>query len=374
VKRDYYEILELARSASSSEIKAAYRKKALQYHPDRNPDHQAEDLFKEASEAYEVLSDPNTKSLYDQYGHAGLANQGVHGFSDVGDIFSHFSDIFEDFFGFGTGSSRNSARAQQGRDLRYDLSLEFIEAYHGSEKKIEVHKEENCEECGGLGHPKGKDPISCPHCGGKGQLYHSQGFFTISSPCAACRGQGKVFQETCSACRGRGSSPKAKKIQIKIPAGVDDEMQLCVRGEGEAGRRGGPAGDLYVFLHVAPHPHLHRQGADLHLEQKITMVQAALGEETEVELVEGKERLRVPEGTQTGDVFRLKGKGMPHLREKKFGDLLVRFFVETPKNLSPAQKELLRQMSPKPAASPSSESSFTKSEKASKKSKKSSWF
>ncbi len=371
MKRCYYETLGVSRQATEAEIKGAYRKMALQFHPDRNAHDEAEEKFKEASEAYEVLSDAQKRVIYDQFGHAGLEGRGFHPFTDVGDIFSHFSDIFEDFFGF--GSTRSASRAsQRGRDLRYDLGLSFEESYRGCEKKIEIQKQVSCEACGGLGYPKGHEPVTCRDCGGRGQLLHSQGFFTISTACSACAGQGKVVREHCKLCRGQGVTSKSKKINVKIPAGVDTGMQLCVRGEGEEGR-GGSSGDLYVVMEVEPHPRLHRQGVDLILEKPISIVQAALGEDIQIEGPDGPERIAVPPGSQTGDILRLNHKGMPHVREKKNGDLLVHLFVETPKGLSERQKELLRaferELEP---GKKEPESSFTKAKKDSKKKPK--WF
>jgi molecular chaperone DnaJ len=351
-----------------AEVKSAYRKMALKYHPDRNPSHEGEESFKAASEAYEVLSDPEKRAIYDQYGHAGLEGRGFHGFTDVTDVFSHFSDLFEDFFGFSSGRGRS--RPRRGDDLQHDVALSFAESFQGCEKKIEVQKHQACETCDGHGYPKGSEPITCRHCGGSGQLYHSQGFFTISSACSACRGQGRVVKEHCSSCRGAGVTLKAKKLSVKLPAGIDDGMQLCLRGEGEAGALGGPAGDLYVV--VEEHPRLKREGFNLRLSSRITMTLAALGGVVAVEGPEGPETLEISAGSQTGAVFSLKGKGMPHLKENRRGDLLVELFVETPTALSERQKELLREFSG--SAQPTKESSFTKSSKNSKKSKPKSWF
>lgn len=378
MKRDYYEILEIQRQASAAEIKSAYRKMALKYHPDRNAGHEAEECFKEASEAYEVLSDPQKRQLYDQYGHAGLESRGFHGFNDMGDIFSHFSDVFEDFFGFAGAGRGGRSSARQGHDLRLDLQITFMEAYAGCERKLELQRHESCELCHGQGYPKGSEPVICQHCGGKGQLYHSQGFFTISTACAACRGQGRVVREHCPECRGQGVVQRPKKLSVKIPAGVDNGTQLCVRGEGEGGRQGGPSGDLYVVLHVEEHPVLKRQGENLWMEQRISMVQAALGAEIEVESPQGKERLKVPKGVQTGHSLQLKGKGMPHLKDRRHGDLWVQVFVETPQNLSPDQEKLLLSFAGLDTASgelkTAPESSFTKKGKTSKKPKKTRWF
>ncbi len=371
MKRCYYEILELDRQAGDGEVKTAYRKKALEFHPDRNPSHEAEERFKEASEAYEVLSDPQKRALYDRFGHAGLQRQGFHGFDDVGDVFSHFSDIFEDFFGFQRGG-RQRQGPQSGRDLRFDLSLEFSQAFSGIEEKIDVPRHEECALCGGQGYPKDQEPIICRHCGGKGELLQSRGFFTISTACNACQGHGKVVKEHCKECRGQGSVAKTKRLSVKVPPGVDNGNQLCLRGEGEAGRRGGPRGDLYVVLHVGEDERFQREGADLHHQRKVSMIQAALGEEVEVPVPEGSERLHIPPGAQTGDILKLPGKGMPSLRDKRRGDLHVHLFVETPKNLSPQQEELLQTFRKTLAGADGPESSFTKSRKKSKKSR--TWF
>ncbi len=370
MKRDYYEILGLTASATSTEVKSAYRKLALQFHPDRNSEHHAEEKFKEASEAYEVLSDPQKKTLYDQYGHAGLQGQGFHGFSDVGDIFSHFSDIFEDFFGFGTN---RQGRGGKGRDLRLDLSISFMEAFSGAEKTVEIQRDELCRSCDGKGYPKGTEPAVCRHCGGRGQQFHSQGFFTISSTCNACRGQGKVVKEHCPDCRGKGAVSKKKKLSIKVPPGVDHGTQLFLRGEGEAGREGGIGGDLYVVVHVEEHPTFHREESDLWIEQKIHIVSAALGDEIEIETPEGKETLKIPQGTQTGELLRLRGKGMPALRGHHRGDFVVKIFVETPRKLTSRQEELLKEFHQTISPQASVESSFTKSDKKTKKGKRA-WF
>jgi len=342
VKRCYYETLEIDRSASSQEIKAAYRKKALEFHPDRNSDHHAEENFKEASEAYEVLSDPQKREVYDQFGHQGLDQQGIHhGYSDLGDIFSHFGDIFEDFFGM--GSSRRRSQSTAGRDLRYDLQITFMEAYKGTEKEISVRRAETCPECQGEGHPPGESPISCQHCEGTGQLFQSQGFFTISTTCRVCGGRGQVLKNYCKDCSGEGRVLKSKKLKVKIPPGVDHGMQLCLRNEGEGGRFGSPNGDLYILIHVEPHTRYQRKGKDILVQQKIPMVVAALGEKLKIETPSGMERLEIPPGTQTGDVLKIPKVGMVDLNGKSPGNLLVHIFVETPKGLNKKQKKLLEE-------------------------------
>ena len=377
-KRDYYEILGIARSASAPEIKSAYRKLALEFHPDRNPSHEAEEKFKLASEAYEVLGDAEQRAIFDQYGHAGLEGHGFHGFNDVGDIFSHFSDIFEDFFGFGRSPfGRRGSSAAQGRDLQYELTTTFMEAYQGCEKKIEIPRSETCGACGGQGYPKGMEPVNCPQCQGRGQLYHSQGFFTISSACSACHGQGKVVKEHCPECRGKGLTEHRRKLTVKVPLGVDTGVQLCLRGEGEGGRGGGHSGDLYVLLHVEAHPEFQRQGADLHLQKRVSFIEAALGRSVEVPTPEGREALALPKGVDTGQVLRLKGKGMPHLKQKGHGDLLIQVFVQTPQALNAEQEALLLAFEKTLGSKPqeiTSESSFTKSSKKPKKSSRRKWF
>ena len=344
MKRCYYDILEVSRQASAQEVKSAYRKKALEYHPDRNTTPEAEGLFKEASEAYEVLSDSQKRAIYDQFGHEGLDRQGMHhGYSDVGDIFSHFSDIFEDFFGFGT-SRRASNRPRMGRDLRYNLEINFMEAYEGSEKKIKIPRLETCEECEGRGAPKGVEPKICPHCGGRGQLLHNQGFISISSTCGSCRGQGQVLDEFCSHCQGSGQTEKTKQLKVKIPGGVEDGMQLCLRGEGEGGLNGGPPGDLYVHLHLPEDERYHREGQHLIVEERVSMFSAILGDKIEVETPKGTEKIDLPPGTETGNQIKIKGKGMPNLQGRSRGDLYVTVFVETPKKLTKEQKKILNKL------------------------------
>lgn len=387
MKRCYYEILEIERTASEGEIKQAYRKMALQYHPDRNDSHEAEERFKEASEAYEVLSDQDKRAIYDRFGHQGLDQRGMHhGYADVGDIFSHFSDIFEDFFGMGgfggMGRSRRGRRggARPGRDLAYDLELDFMEAYQGVEKKFEIQRPETCEDCGGRGIPEGAELKTCPQCGGHGQLLHNQGFITISTTCGACHGQGRIPEAQCETCSGQGTVMQKKNLKVKVPAGVEHGMQLCLRGEGEAGRQGGSAGDLYVVLHVYPHERYAREGLHLVVRQEISMVMAALGAELEIEVPEGSERLNIPAGTQTGDVLKLKGLGMPEVNGRRQGDLLVQVLVVIPKKLNQAQQDLLRQLGESmgeeglKAAAKSSLSKPKESSKKKPKKSKRSWF
>ncbi len=363
MKRCYYEILEVSREASADLVKRAYRKKALEYHPDRNPEPEAENLFKEASEAYEVLTDPEKRTIYDQFGHQGLDQRGMHhGYSDVTDIFSHFSDIFEDFFGMGT--SRRSRRGRVGRDLRYALALEFMEAFHGVEKKFKITRPETCSDCEGKGHPPEVQPQSCEYCQGTGQLLHNQGFITISSPCGACQGRGATISERCAPCSGRGQVEVQKNLKVKVPAGVEDGMQLCLRGEGEAGSMGAPAGDLYVELSVQVDPRWHRQGKHLIMEQSVEMPLAALGGEIFVETPEKEMALEIPAGVQNGELLQLKKMGMPDVQGGSHGDLHVKINVKTPTKLTSKQKEMLKnwdESSPK-------KSSLSKKSKKSKKS------
>ncbi len=377
MKRCYYEILEIERTVSAQEIKTAYRKKALQYHPDRNPSQEAEEKFKEASEAYEVLSDTEKRSIYDRFGHEGLDRGGLHhGYSDVGDIFNHFGDIFEDFFGMGGGGRRRrSDGARHGRDLRYDLQLNFFEAYEGVEKKIEIDRQESCPDCEGLGYPQGTKPEVCHHCNGTGQLLQSQGFFTLSSPCPTCRGEGRLIKHPCEECRGKGMVRSRKTLKVKIPAGIDHGMQLCLREEGEGGRQGGRPGDLYVVIHLEQDPRYHRQDQEVLVQEKIPMVLAALGGSWQVETPKGPETLTLPPGIQTGEVLRIPGLGMPSPQGKARGDFLVQIWVEIPKNLNQEQKDLLSSLGASMGLKnfvekKKEESSFTKKSKSSKKSRR----
>ncbi len=375
MKRCYYEVLGVERQADSSAIKAAYRRLALQYHPDRNPDKEAEEKFKEASEAYEVLADAQKRQTYDQFGHQGLDRQGFHGFSGMGDIFSQFSDIFEDFFGFGGGGGGGrSSRRAPGQDTRYDLEITFMDTYQGTEKQIKIPKKETCSACKGKGYPQDVTPEICQHCEGTGQLYHSQGFFTISSTCGACRGQGKTVHQHCSECRGHGLVQSEKKLKVKVPAGVEEGMQLVLRGEGEVSSPGGYSGDLYVVLHVEKHPRFQREGQTIYIQEKISMIQAVLGDELEVETPEGMKEVTVKAGVQSGEVIKIKGLGMPRVNHSNRGDFLVQLIIETPQKLSKKQKELyekLRDLEEEGAQSKSAKSSRKEFKKESKKSKKS---
>ncbi|MDX9817697.1 MAG: molecular chaperone DnaJ [Desulfococcus multivorans] len=342
-KRDYYEILGVSRDARDSEIKSKYRKLAMKFHPDRNPDDKAaEEQFKEAAEAYEVLRDPQKRSIYDQYGHQGLEGQGFSGFGGFDDIFSSFGDIFEDFFGFGSGR-RSSGRGRRGNDLRYDMKLSFMEAAFGTETQIDVEKLANCPSCGGSGCASGTYPEACPHCGGSGQISRSQGFFTVRTTCPHCRGNGRIITHPCDNCQGGGKVRVTKKVSVKIPAGVDNGSRLRLSGEGGAGENGGPPGDLYVFIHVSPHEFFERHNAvDVVCQIPISFIQAALGDKVRVPTLQGEKTLVIPKGTQPGEIFRFHGEGIPSLKNGRRGDQIIQVDVKTPTNLSRKQEALLR--------------------------------
>jgi len=344
VKRDYYEILSVTRNADGETIKKAYRKCALEFHPDRNPgDKKAEDKFKEATEAYSILSDATKRQVYDQYGHEGLNGQGMGGFSasGFGDI---FEDIFEDFFG---GSPRRANRAQRGSDLATSVEVTFEEAAFGTEKTLDIRREENCATCKGEGAKPGTSRKTCSTCHGAGQVMASSGFFSISRACPKCHGQGSMIEHPCMDCRGSGRVAAARKLQAKIPAGVDTGVRMRISGEGEAGARGGPRGDLYVEIHLKEHAIFGREGEDLICQVPISMVQAALGCEVQVPTLKGTTSLKISAGTQTGKTFKLKGKGFPSLRGAGIGDEEVRIVVQTPTDLTAKQVELLRQFEKK---------------------------
>lgn len=342
-KRDYYEVLGVERTATGEEIKRAYRKMALKYHPDRNTgDKEAENKFKEAAEAYEVLSDKEKRGLYDQFGHAGLQQSGFQGFTDFDDIFASFGDIFGEFFGF--GGARGRSRVRRGADLRYDLAVDFMDAVFGREMEIEVPRHETCETCQGLGTKGGAQPSVCSTCGGRGQVTRSQGFFSISTTCPSCQGSGTVITDPCDDCRGVGRILKTRMLAIRIPAGVESGSRLRLQGEGEPAPAGGMPGDLYVFLQVQPHDIFQRQGDDVIVPIPITYTQAALGAEIEIPGLEGPETVSLPPGTQNGEDFRLKERGIPHLRGRGRGDLVAVVFVEVPRTLSSEEEELLRQL------------------------------
>jgi molecular chaperone DnaJ len=345
-KADFYEVLQVSRDASDSELKTSYRKLAMLYHPDRNPNNpEAEEQFKACSEAYQVLSDPDKRAAYDRYGHAAFQGGGpaagspFNGAQDLGDI---FGDIFGEMFGGGGG--RRASRVQRGRDLRYDLTLEFEEAVFGVEKEISIRRLEACDDCGGTGSANGKSPATCTQCGGRGQVRFQQGFFSVAKTCSRCNGTGSTITDPCPGCRGEGLQAKKHTILVKVPAGVEQDTRIRYQGEGESGRFGGPAGDLYVVLTVKAHKFFERDGDDLHCVMPISFPQAALGTELQIETLEGLATIKIPEGTQNGREFRLRNKGVPHLNEHGKGDLIVEIRVATPSKLTKQQKELLRQL------------------------------
>jgi molecular chaperone DnaJ len=343
-KRDYYEILGVERDASEEEIKKSYRKLAMQFHPDRNPGNkEAEELFKEAAESYEVLSDHGKRDIYNRYGHEGLNGAGYRGFSGFEDIFSSFGDIFGDVFGFSTGRSRSRTGPRAGADLRYDLRISFMDAALGTTTEIDLQKYILCTSCRGSGCLSGASPQVCSHCQGRGQVTQSSGFFSISSTCPQCRGQGSVITAPCKECRGEGKVSAGKTVQLKIPAGVETGSRLRLRSEGEEGLYGGPNGDLYVFIEVEKHNVFERNGNDIYCRVPITITQAALGGSVETPTLTGAEKIKIPKGTQTGRTFRLKGKGIANLRGYGRGDHIIETVVTVPTNLSRRQEELLRE-------------------------------
>ncbi len=343
-KRDYYEVLGVTRSCTEVELKAAFRKLAMQHHPDRNPgDKDCEHRFKEINEAYDVLKDGDKRAAYDRFGHAAFEHGGMggaaHGFG--ADFGSTFSDIFEGIFGMGSARGRGSGR-ERGSDLRYNMEISLDEAFTGKTAQIRIPTSVTCEACSGSGAKAGTKPKSCATCGGAGKIRHAQGFFTLERTCPTCHGRGQVIDDPCKVCGGGGRVTRERTLSVNIPTGVEDGTRIRLAGEGEAGLRGGPAGDLYIFLEVAPHEFFQRDGADLHCRVPITMTSAALGGEFEVPAIDGsKVRVKVPAGTQTGRRFRLAGKGMPVLRSKQTGDMYVQVAVETPQNLTKRQRELL---------------------------------
>jgi molecular chaperone DnaJ len=342
-KRDYYEVLGVSRDAANADIKKAYRQLALKYHPDRNPgDKNAEDQFKEAAEAYDVLSDAKKRQIYDQYGHQGLDGQGFGGFSGFEDIFSSFGDIFEDLFGFSSGH-RSRSRSQRGADLRYDLSLSFLDAAFGTETELDIEKMDECTGCGGQGIEAGTHPETCSACGGMGQVSRSQGFFTVRSTCPHCRGTGQIIRHPCKSCSGSGQIRAHKKVSVKIPGGVDNGSRLRLSGEGQAGSKGGPPGDLYVFIHVEPHEFFERDNTDIICQATIQFTQAVLGDTVSVPTLTGERRLKIPKGTQFGDVFKFEGEGIPSLRDGRRGDQIIQILIKTPTRLSKKQESLLKE-------------------------------
>jgi molecular chaperone DnaJ len=347
-KRDYYEVLEVARTATDQELKSAYRKFAMRYHPDKNPgDATAEEKFKEAAEAYAVLSDGEQRRRYDRFGHAGVSSTAGASWGAPG--FGGIEDILGDLFGFGDvfGASRSGSRrsaAQRGADLRYDLEITLEDAANGMTANLRIPRLETCETCKGSGAAEGTQPETCATCNGSGQMRFQQGFFSVARTCHTCRGVGKVIKSPCKECRGAARVEREKQMEVKIPAGVETGSRLRVQGEGESGMSGGPSGDLYVVIHVAEHEHFERQGSNLYAAVPITFAQAALGAEIAVRTLDAEDKVKIPVGTQTGTVSRLKGKGMPMLGGRGRGDLFVSVTVVTPTSLTREQRKLLEQL------------------------------
>ena len=350
-KRDYYEVLGVSRSVDEKELKGAFRKLAKQYHPDANPgDHSAEHKFKEINEAYEALKDPQRRAAYDRFGHAAFEGGGFGGRPGQGfgpEFTSSMSDIFEDLFGEFMGGGRRGQRrggATRGSDLRYNMEITLTEAYSGKAAQVRLPTSVACEACQGSGAKPGSSPTTCGTCNGQGAVRSTSGFFTVERTCPTCQGRGQIISDPCQSCSGQGRVTKERTLSVNIPAGVEDGTRIRLAGEGEAGLRGGPTGDLYIFLSIKPHEFFQRDGADLFCRVPISMTTAALGGEIEVPTIDGKKaRVQVPEGTQPGAQFRLKGKGMPVLRSHQHGNMLIQVTVETPVNLSRKQRELLKE-------------------------------
>lgn len=345
-KTDYYELLGVDRGADEKELKSAFRKKAMKHHPDRNPDDPtAEAKFKEIGEAYEILKDPQKRSAYDQYGHAAFEQGGPGGPGGMGG--GGFSDIFEDLFGEmmgGRGGRRSSGGRERGADLRYNMEITLEEAWEGKAAEISVPTAMTCEACTGSGSKPGSSPKTCATCSGTGRVRAASGFFSIERTCPQCQGRGEVISDPCGTCRGQGRVTKERSLSVNIPAGIEDGVRIRLGGEGEAGARGGPSGDLYIFITVKPHQFFQRDGADLYCRIPISMMTASLGGQFEVATLDNsKSRVKVPEGTQTGKQFRLKDKGMPVMRANDFGDLYIQVAVETPQKLTKRQRELLQE-------------------------------
>ena len=350
-KADFYEVLGVQRDVSDQDLKSAYRKQALKYHPDRNPgDHAAEEKFKQASEAYQVLSDQDKRAAYDRYGHAGVGGAGPQGFNggpfagsvDISDL---FGDLFGEMFNVGgTGGAQRGQRQQRGDDLRFDLTINFEDAIFGSETEVKLRRMDPCESCKGRGSASGRGPSACSQCNGRGQVRFQQGFFSVARTCAACSGTGAVISDPCASCRGEGRAPKELKLNVKVPPGVEDGTRIRYSGEGDAGRSGGPRGDLYVVLSIKPHDFFERTGHDLHCVIPISFPQATLGAEITIPAIGGDVTLKVPEGTQSGKQLRIRGKGVPFLNERGTGDLVVQVVVQIPRKLSRAQRELVTKL------------------------------
>jgi molecular chaperone DnaJ len=353
-KRDYYEVLGVSRDVAEDDLKKSYRKLALEYHPDRNPDdHEAEERFKEISEAYAVLSDSEKRRAYDRFGHQGVGGPGggAPDFGDLGGFTDLFNDLFGDVFGGGRGRSGPRGRGQRGADLRYNLEIDLDDVLEGMEATIRIPKMRACKTCSGSGAQPGTTPERCGNCQGSGQMIFQQGFFRVARPCDQCGGAGEIIRNRCKDCRGAGRTEGQQTIQVKVPAGVEDGARLRLSGEGEAGIAGGPSGDLYVVMMIKSHPLFERDGVHLHCDVPVSFVQAALGAEIEVPTLEGKVNMTIPEGTQSGKILRLRGKGVPPLRPRADpaslarmrGDLYVRIFVEVPTKLNAKQRQLLEE-------------------------------
>jgi molecular chaperone DnaJ len=350
-KSDFYDVLGVNKDASDSELKSAYRKQALKYHPDRNPgDHTAEEKFKEASEAYQVLSDPDKRAAYDRYGHAGLGGAGspggfggspFGGTVDLGDI---FGDLFGEVFNMGGSGASRGQRQHRGDDLRYDLTIDFEDAIFGTQTEVKIRRLEPCQSCHGKGSASGRGPSICPQCQGRGQLRFQQGFFSVARTCGNCGGTGTVITDPCPACRGEARTTAEIKLTVKVPPGVEDGTRIRYGGEGDAGRNGGPKGDLYVVLGVRPHDFFERQGNDLHCVIPISFPQAALGAEFEMPGIDGPINIKIPEGTQSGKELRIRGRGVPILSGKGNGDLIVKVIVQVPRKLSRQQRDLVQKL------------------------------
>ena len=347
-KADYYEVLGVARNVSDQELKSAYRKQALKYHPDRNPgDQAAEEKFKEASEAYQVLSDADKRAAYDRFGHAGVTGGGASGFGgfsgavDLGDI---FGDLFGEMFNMGNAGQQRQGRQRRGEDLRYDLAIDFEDAIFGTETEVRIRRYEACDTCKGSGSQSGRKPSTCPQCRGRGQIRYQQGFFSVARTCSACGGTGTIISDPCTTCRGETRTPREIKMAVKVPPGVEEGTRIRYTGEGDAGRFGGSSGDLYVVLSVRPHDFFERTGHDLHCAIPISFPQAALGAEIQIEGVDGPIVLKIPDGTPNGKELRVRGRGVPFLNEKGRGDLIVKLMVQIPKKLTKAQRELVTQL------------------------------
>src|ERR1700693_2863707 len=342
-KRCYYEVLEVERTASDAQLKAAFRKLAMQWHPDRNPDDKSEHKFKEINEAYEVLKDADKRAAYDRFGHAAFEQGGAGAGGNFGAEFgSAFSDLFEGIFGM--AGTRGRPGRERGADLRYNMEISLDEAFAGKTAQLRIPTSVACEACSGTGAKTGTKPKACPTCAGAGRIRHAQGFFTLERTCTACQGRGQVIDSPCPTCSGAGRVTRERTLSVNVPPGVEDGTRIRLAGEGEAGGRGGPAGDLYIFLSISAHPFFQRDGADLHCRAPISMTTAALGGEFEVPTIDGgKTRVKIPEGTQSGRRFRLQAKGMPVLRSKQTGDMYVQVIVETPQSLTKRQRELLNE-------------------------------